>query len=599
MEIAIDMPQTGNQWAKVTKDLGNYFVGAMKRQAVEVSERRLSPQEFEEFQAAKLVEVRNFISAGAFEALPQHLQPSKEQAIGMRWVLTWKAKEDGSRKAKARAVLLGYQDPCYEHRSTTAPVMTRSSRQFLIQIAANNKWNIFKGDVSGAFLQGRDYPSELYCIPCPEICSQMNIPAGSITRLRKACYGLVDAPLEWYRTVHDFLQTLGLERLWSDPCTWVWREDGRVQGLISGHVDDFLFTGSESAAWCSIIQQIKERFKWGDWDKNDFVQCGVRVQKTEEGFELSQPHYVEDIPEIPVSSNRRRDQNSSTTGWEKTQLRALLGALSWHGQQVAPHVSAEVGLLLSETNTSNVGTLLRANALLQRTKDRREHKMLIHSFPPQEELGLFAWVDAASQNRHDGGSTAGLFIGLAPLSMLQGHVCPVTPVVWSSHKVERVCRSPGAAETLAAVNGEDELFYARYQFSEMLFGQVDTKDSCAVVRRVSGCVVTDSRNVYDKLQTEVVSIRGAEKRANLELLSLKEAQNRTQVQIRWVHSEAQLGNSLTKANGNQELDRFYRMGYQWRIVEDDQMRSARRRRVEGLDPLQQNSTAAAELQQSS
>ena len=187
VEIAIDMPQTGNQWTKVTKDLGNYFVGAMKRQAVEVSERRLSPQEFEEFQAAKLVEVRNFISAGAFEALPQHLQPSKEQAIGMRWVLTWKAKEDGSRKAKARAVLLGYQDPCYEHRSTTAPVMTRSSRQFLIQIAANNKWNIFKGDVSGAFLQGRDYPSELYCIPCPEICSQMNIPAGSITRLRKAC----------------------------------------------------------------------------------------------------------------------------------------------------------------------------------------------------------------------------------------------------------------------------------------------------------------------------------------------------------------------------------------------------------------------------
>ena len=70
--------------------------------------------------AAKAAEVRNFISAQAFEALPAHLKPSREQAIGMRWLLTWKVQEDGSVKPKARAILLGYQDPSYEHRSTTA-----------------------------------------------------------------------------------------------------------------------------------------------------------------------------------------------------------------------------------------------------------------------------------------------------------------------------------------------------------------------------------------------------------------------------------------------------------------------------------------------
>ena len=152
----------------------------MKRKAVEVSERRLSPEEQAEFRGAKQVEVKNFLSADAFEALPKHLQPSREQAVGMRWVLTWKLKDDGTRKAKARAVLLGYQDPCYEHRSTTAPVMTRQSRQMLLQMAAWKRWRVRKGDVSGAFLQGREYPDTLYCIPTPEICEAMNLPENSV-----------------------------------------------------------------------------------------------------------------------------------------------------------------------------------------------------------------------------------------------------------------------------------------------------------------------------------------------------------------------------------------------------------------------------------
>ena len=287
--VEVDMPGSEKQWDKALHNLSGYFVGALRRQAAEVSERRLTEAERLQFREAKMTEVRNFVAAQAFEALPSHLKPSADQAISMRWILTWKVKEDGSRKAKARAVLLGYQDPQYEHRGTTAPVMTKLTRQMLLQAAANHKWSVFKGDVSGAFLQGRDYPDTLYCIPTDEICTALGLKPGSITRLRRACYDLVDAPLEWYRTVADFLQSLGLERLWSDACAWAYRKDGALQGLISGHVDDFLFTGNtQDARWNWIIDQIKTRFKWGDWDCDHFTQCGVNITKTEDGFILSQ-----------------------------------------------------------------------------------------------------------------------------------------------------------------------------------------------------------------------------------------------------------------------------------------------------------------------
>ena len=132
-------------------------MGALK---IEVSMKNLSPAAREGFEQAKAVEVKNFIAAKAFEALPPEMRPPEEKAIKMRWPLTWKIKEDGSTKPKipkARAILLGYQDPEYKHRSTTSPVMTKQTRQLMIAATARfgwKVWKIWKGDVTGAFLQG-------------------------------------------------------------------------------------------------------------------------------------------------------------------------------------------------------------------------------------------------------------------------------------------------------------------------------------------------------------------------------------------------------------------------------------------------------------
>ena len=85
---------------------------------MEVSERRLTPEEKLAFQGAKQVEVPSFLAAKAFEALPAQYRANRADAVKMRWILTWKALPDGGRKAKARAVLLGYMDPGYSERAT-------------------------------------------------------------------------------------------------------------------------------------------------------------------------------------------------------------------------------------------------------------------------------------------------------------------------------------------------------------------------------------------------------------------------------------------------------------------------------------------------
>ncbi|CAE7028497.1 RE1 [Symbiodinium sp. CCMP2592] len=588
VEIAIDLPTRGKEAERFCKDAQAYLVSMLKRRAVEVSEKRLSAEDREKFAAAKDKEVKNFISAQAFEALPKELQPAKEQAIGMRWLLTWKVQDDGSVKPKARAILLGYQDPQYEFRSTTAPVMTRQTRQLFLQAAANRGWRIRKGDISGAFLQGRDYPDELFCIPCDEILSAMNLPKGSITRLKRACYGLVDAPLEWYKTVAEFMESIGLTRLWSDACAWVWKPQGQLRGMVTGHVDDFMFGGrDDDQGWQQVLQLIKERFKWGDWDQDHFTQCGVQINSVPEGFTLTQPRYLDGLAEIPVCSSRKKQKGAPTNDREKSQLRALLGGLSWYAQQTGPHIAAEVSLRLSDICESTVETILQVNQLLEYARQRQDHKLVIHRCQ-DEDMQFFAWVDAANKNRRNEGSTQGIFIGAASRALLQGEVCTVSPMSWHSTKIDRVCRSPGASETQAAVNGEDSLFYMRYQWAEMRGQGVDLQNPSNTAAQVGGTIITDSRNVYDKLHNTVLTIQGAEKKSNLELLSVKESQMNTGLGVRWVHSEAQLANALTK-KGAKELELYYKMDFRWRIVEDPSMKSARRRRMDGLTPLEQAS----------
>ena len=49
----------------------------------------------------------------------------------------------------------------------------------------------------------------------------------------------------------------------------------------------------------------------------------------------------------------------------------------------------------------------------------------------------------------------------------QGIEEAVTAIQWRSSKIERTCRSPACAETMAALDGEDELTYLQIMWNEL------------------------------------------------------------------------------------------------------------------------------------
>ena len=151
----------------------------------------------------------------------------------MRWGLTWEDDEesfDGC-KAKARIVILGFQDPDLCERPSAAPTASRLARMVFLQVAVWYCMILERADAKTTFLQGRPIERDLFVLPAPELAHALGIPPGEAAKLQKSSYGLVDAPLEWYLHVVAELKNLGWRQLESYPCTFMMLENGQDVAL--------------------------------------------------------------------------------------------------------------------------------------------------------------------------------------------------------------------------------------------------------------------------------------------------------------------------------------------------------------------------------
>ena len=147
----------------------------------------------------------------------------------MRWLLTWKPCEESAdgKKAKAMIILLGFLDPDLTEQTTHSPTMTRTTIQLILSIAAMLGMKLEKGDVTAAFLQGTKIERDLFAVPVEELAEALGIEPGQAARLTKEAYGLVAAPLCWFKKVCAVMQSIGFRRLVPDPCCWTLLTDER------------------------------------------------------------------------------------------------------------------------------------------------------------------------------------------------------------------------------------------------------------------------------------------------------------------------------------------------------------------------------------
>ena len=130
------------------------------------------------------------------------------------------------------------------------------SYKCLMAVGVRRKFRIRHMDVVTAFLYG--FLDEVIYVEQPHL---FEIDVDKVCKLLKALYGLKQAPHVWYKTLVEFLQKLGFQRLELDHGVFV-SEDKQL--FIAVYVDDLLLFGSDLARLEQIQQSLRDRFKMTD-----------------------------------------------------------------------------------------------------------------------------------------------------------------------------------------------------------------------------------------------------------------------------------------------------------------------------------------------
>ena len=139
----------------------------------EANERHMTVEERERMVQAKVTELQNFFNNQVWE-FTELGKVNPNRVVHARWVLTWKKPEDGSlqRKAKARLVLKGFQDPDILSMEKAAPTAGKTAKMLLLSLVPNMNWVVMCGDVRAAFLSGANFDREII-VKLPKDCSPL------------------------------------------------------------------------------------------------------------------------------------------------------------------------------------------------------------------------------------------------------------------------------------------------------------------------------------------------------------------------------------------------------------------------------------------
>ena len=188
-----------------------------------------------------------------------------------RWVLTWKS----TGKAKARLCVLGFQDPDLTEVSRDSPTFSAASEALIVQWVASHKHRLISGDIKTAFLSGDEDIRNIFISPLDDVKQMLNVDHETVLRLRKAVYGLANAPKKWCDRLKKSLIEHGFTSSALDPCAFVLRMSGKIHGALGVHVDDVIGGGDE--AFDRIMTAVRKEFDFGAWGAGNFRFKGRQI----------------------------------------------------------------------------------------------------------------------------------------------------------------------------------------------------------------------------------------------------------------------------------------------------------------------------------
>lgn len=437
--------------------------------------------------------------------------PKEKKAIDTKWV--FRTKADNTKKA--RIVAKGFQEETTEN--IYAPVARMTTVRLFLNKAVQEDLPIKQMDIPTAFLNG-ELKSDIY-IKYPEGLAKEK---GKVLKLRKALYGLKEAPRCWNEKLNDFLIKKGFNRSQRDFCLYT---GNNVYILI--FVDDILVIGDGQ----KIIQNLKEEFKAKDMG-NIHKFLGMEIRRFDNGIEINQTQIIDKILLkfnmqdckgvcTPMETGLHIDPDEEIL--TNIPYKELVGSLMYLATISRPDISYSTGFLSRYMNRPTP-TLWKAGKRILRYLKQTKEKGLIYKKEENNNNYLHAFSDAdwASENI-DRKSVSGIAI------FHQGNL-----ISWTSKKQTSVALSTAEAEYVAAALAVSEIIFILGVLQDLKFCE-----------NINSTLFIDNQSTIRMIESYENSKRS--KHIDIKVHYIKDIVSKGLIMLEYVSTNQNKADILTKA----------------------------------------------------
>ena len=210
-------------------------------------------------------------------------------------------------------------------------------------------------------------------------------------------------------------------------------------------------------------------------------------------------------------------------------------------------------MLSGQITKATVNTITECNKLLKFAKEHKDVSLYYNYLGHPSELQLLCFFDAGFTARANGSSQGGYILMLVNRQLFtSGEDGEYHILDWRSFRTPRVTSSSLAAEAQAGGQAADSDFACRYWHS-LTHPNLKLKELLKAPSSLAPSMVTDAKALYDSYHREGVSSSVVDKRVSLEIRVMKEMMEELGGQLRWMSSERQIADELTKESARSLL----------------------------------------------
>ena len=281
-----------------------------------------------------------------------------------------------------------------------------------------------------------------------------------------------------------------MESIVGDNAVFYYRENGKTQGIINVHVDDFITMGTENF-YKNVVDKLKNMFKFSKIERgeNGFRFTGVDIKTTSDGITMNQDVYASCIQELEIPKGKNSDLLNKE---QFKQFRGLTGKLIWLSEQTRPDLSFPSLEMSCKNRTATIQDMKDANKIVKQAKSETS-QIKFGRIGKFENLKILAFSDAAHLNADNKcRGTSGRIIYLSNADETK-----VSPLAWKSKTIPQVCKSAKAAETRALDICADEAIFIARVLHEILTG----KKGQSKGKQMPVTIKCDSKGLKDTLNS--------------------------------------------------------------------------------------------------